>query len=597
MSGGFHALLARVIASALPPWSPLSWFAAGEQGAWYDPSDLLRYTVGGAETISNGTFASDVSGWTSVEDWVNGSWSGGAASVTTNASYQGLAQAIAGLTVGATYALRFVILPGSVNGRVYVGPVARPATFPILNLAGLAPGTYVYTFVATGTSHSIGLSSSSASAGPVFYDNVSVRELPEIATATMFQDSAGTTPVTAVEQPVGRILDKSGRGNHALQATSTARPTLRNRYNLLTFSEQFANVVWGRTNIQGVTNDVIAAPDGAVTADLLVPNTTSGTHFLTNAATAGSAGPHTLTIRVKPGGYSRFGLREQSNGTVEACFDLSGAGTVLAVTGATASVSIAALDDGWYLITATSTLLAASSYRLYVLPEAYTSGALNTYSWSGDGTSGLYLWGASLATAADTSLPYQRIAAATDYDSDATKFPLYLAFDGNDDSLATGAVDFAGAENLSLVAGMTRNTAGISQIMVESSAVWSSNAGAFILGVNGADGAAFGARGSGSTVSATVTSGYAIGDKKIVTGVAALADDSISLRLNGTVVNTQTQDRGTDGLLNYPIFIGRRNSSSGAANMRLYQLIIRGAASPDIAQAEGFVAGKAGVAL
>lgn len=45
--------------------------------------------------------------------------------------------------------------------------------------------------------------------------------------STMFQDSAGTTPVTAVEQPVGKILDKSGRGNHAIQATSTKRPILR----------------------------------------------------------------------------------------------------------------------------------------------------------------------------------------------------------------------------------------------------------------------------------------------------------------------------------------------------------------------------------
>jgi hypothetical protein len=44
---------------------------------------------------------------------------------------------------------------------------------------------------------------------------------------TMFQDSAGTTPVTAVGQPVGKILDKSGRGNHATQATATARPVLQ----------------------------------------------------------------------------------------------------------------------------------------------------------------------------------------------------------------------------------------------------------------------------------------------------------------------------------------------------------------------------------
>lgn len=41
---------------------------------------------------------------------------------------------------------------------------------------------------------------------------------------TMFQDSAGTTPVTADGQPVGLILDKSGNGNHASQATAAARP-------------------------------------------------------------------------------------------------------------------------------------------------------------------------------------------------------------------------------------------------------------------------------------------------------------------------------------------------------------------------------------
>lgn len=44
---------------------------------------------------------------------------------------------------------------------------------------------------------------------------------------TLFQDAAGTTPVTAVDQPVGLVLDKSGRGNHASQATTTARPTLK----------------------------------------------------------------------------------------------------------------------------------------------------------------------------------------------------------------------------------------------------------------------------------------------------------------------------------------------------------------------------------
>lgn len=45
--------------------------------------------------------------------------------------------------------------------------------------------------------------------------------------STQFQDSAGTTPVTAVGQPVGKVLDKSGRGNHRTQGTTSSRPTLR----------------------------------------------------------------------------------------------------------------------------------------------------------------------------------------------------------------------------------------------------------------------------------------------------------------------------------------------------------------------------------
>ena len=41
---------------------------------------------------------------------------------------------------------------------------------------------------------------------------------------TMFQDRAGTTPVTADGQTVGKILDKSGRGNHAVAPSDAARP-------------------------------------------------------------------------------------------------------------------------------------------------------------------------------------------------------------------------------------------------------------------------------------------------------------------------------------------------------------------------------------
>lgn len=50
----------------------------------------------------------------------------------------------------------------------------------------------------------------------------------------LFQDSAATSPVTAVNQPIGKIVDQSGSANHALQSTDSYRPLVKkdsdNRY-------------------------------------------------------------------------------------------------------------------------------------------------------------------------------------------------------------------------------------------------------------------------------------------------------------------------------------------------------------------------------
>jgi len=45
--------------------------------------------------------------------------------------------------------------------------------------------------------------------------------------STLFQDSAGTTPVTADGDPVGLMLDKSGNGFHATQVTAGNRPVYK----------------------------------------------------------------------------------------------------------------------------------------------------------------------------------------------------------------------------------------------------------------------------------------------------------------------------------------------------------------------------------
>lgn len=98
--------------------------------------------------------------------------------------------------------------------------------------------------------------------------------------SVMFQDSAGTIPVTAVEQPVGKILDKSGRGNHATQATAASRPVLSARKNLLLATTTLAT--------QNVTT--VATP-------YTLSHTGTGTITLSGTSTAGPlVGAGTLTF-------------------------------------------------------------------------------------------------------------------------------------------------------------------------------------------------------------------------------------------------------------------------------------------------------------
>lgn len=48
--------------------------------------------------------------------------------------------------------------------------------------------------------------------------------------STLFQDVAGTIPVTKDGDPVALMRDKSGNGNHATQSVSTARPVYKGLY-------------------------------------------------------------------------------------------------------------------------------------------------------------------------------------------------------------------------------------------------------------------------------------------------------------------------------------------------------------------------------
>ena len=279
--------------------------------------------------------------------------------------------------------------------------------------------------------------------------------------STMFQDSAGTTPVTAVEQPVGLIRDKSGRGNHASQSTAASRPVLSARVNQLTFSEQFDNAAWTKQGINAfgsgsvVNTTDTTDPLGTNTADFLQENTfnsvkgayigsgfPAGSYKISCAAKA--AGRNFVVVRIpQNGGGTEFAYATFNLTTGAVSKDATIVSVASAITAASANIS--PLGNGWHRlelsVTSTSAFAYGPSFDLCdtgtPTPGASSFGATP---YTGNGTSGIYIWGADLrVTNVGVNLPaYQRVAAATDYDTSG--FPMYLRSDGVDDRLIGPAI-------------------------------------------------------------------------------------------------------------------------------------------------------------
>jgi hypothetical protein len=395
---------------------------------------------------------------------------------------------------------------------------------------------------------------------------------------SMYQDSAGTIPA-ALEQPVGKILDKSGRGNHATQSVSTSRPTLSARYNLLTKTEDFSNAVWVKTGLlafgSGSTVNAAVAPDGTTTAGLITEDTSTGNHRLYSVADT-TTGIRKFSVSVKNASGSRYvALRLSLNALNHAhcIFDLSN--STYSASASITSPSIVSQGDGWYRLSITVNSTTSPTPLVYLSNTATAPIETATdVTYTGDGTSGIYLWGADLRVANDgVGLPaYQRVNTASDYDT--TGFPYYLKFDGTDDSLATGSIDFTATDKMTVFAGVRKlNDPGYGCI-AELSSNYDSNQGVFTFGVTLA--ILFGSKGSlAASAYASLTSPAT----RVVTASGNISGDYANLRANAAQFATSAADQGTGNYGNYALNIGRRNGSTFPFNGRLYSLIVRGAAS------------------
>ena len=151
------------------------------------------------------------------------------------------------------------------------------------------------------------------------------------------------------------------------------------RTNLVLYSEEFDNAYWGKTNTT-VTANATTAPDGTTTADKLTITTTSGTHQINRLSVVASS-QCAMSIYAKADGVNTLTILDGGTANNGSIFNLS---TVNVTNIGTGVGTIVSVGDGWYRCI---TIVTTTGFRLYC-PNSSTS--------AGDGTSGIYIWGAQL---------------------------------------------------------------------------------------------------------------------------------------------------------------------------------------------------------
>ncbi len=206
--------------------------------------------------------------------------------------------------------------------------------------------------------------------------------------------------------------------------------------NLLGFSESFENAAWTKSNSFIQTNlapwsedatqwgagsnmgttlaNQTTAPDGNQTADKIVENTANATHFLsqtqTTSYTSGTA--YTRTIFLKEAGriYASVyfpGTNFPASGRT-AVFDLQTGTIVSTESGVTSSIE--SYGNGWYRCRITAT--ATSTGTGHVGGSSISDNA-SMLAYTGDGTSGVFVWGAQLVQGSTAGDYQQTLSAAT----------------------------------------------------------------------------------------------------------------------------------------------------------------------------------------
>jgi hypothetical protein len=158
------------------------------------------------------------------------------------------------------------------------------------------------------------------------------------------------------------------------------------RTNLVTQSQTFSTWTLGNASI---TTNVTTSPDGTNNASKLIEDSTANIHRISRSIDP--TGAHTISVFAKAAERNILTLMPASTGggDTPVYFNLSN-GTISTSLGSATSASIQGHPNGWYRCSVTDTM---GGFGYPFIGVAAVSG---THSYTGDGTSGIYIWGAQL---------------------------------------------------------------------------------------------------------------------------------------------------------------------------------------------------------
>lgn len=356
--------------------------------------------------------------------------------------------------------------------------------------------------------------------------------------STMFQDAAGTIPVTGTGQPVGLIRDKSGNGNHAFQMSSASRPILQQTPKLgneLVVNGHFSDNLDGwqfqsaTATVENGRARVTHNGGGGIFQD--VPVTVGKTYKVSKKSQNISGSSIFLYV-----------------------YDSENTSIVL---GSTA-------NDALYITPV------SSSIRVYLYKGGY-----GTSSWD------------------DIS-----VKEITGYRTDQN----YLVFDGVDDFLRTSKTDFTGTDKVSLFIGLQKLSDSNHAILCEFTPSWMDYNGTFAVFApsgNGSPNYTIGSKLSlffGTSQQAVSSNNF----KAPISNILTIKHFTKSeLWIDGVLNKTADGAKGAGNYGNYPLYIGRRGGITGAFNGCIYGLIGVGrlTAGDETAAIEKELANRTGVTL